>query len=365
MPNEKHPKPKLYGITNSNRKSADFWGKNQFNSSFPAALACWMRQEKINPVYVHTSNGTVVATDDEISFDDVFNSTAPNENLRFDFESKYLGYQGYFHDSLEAIDLVVSAGNNVCRALEVKLTVLPDQTTHKKAQGQWGCELVVRPVSVIYAALSIYHSLAEKKVEALALIEKTALDIGDWTNISEILSNRDQILGTLEKFLDTFSDYQQPLILQPVWKTKGKLPQLSDQAFDIFVWSNMALCKLFLNQAKASKPSKKVSRHLRASARLLRCLHDLFTSGKMRRSEITRMALGNQTDKEFSASGLVTNPYMRHARLERPKVHKSVLSEIILNGGEKMLSPERRFDATIFFTATELFEKKHKTQKKS
>jgi len=357
-PNSSEPKPTLFGISNSNRIPADFWGKNRFNSSFPAALACWMRHKGLNPVYVHTSEGNIIASDEKISFDDVFNSKAPNEELRFDFESRFAEFQNYSHDSLEAIDLVISEGDDIRRALEVKLTVLPDQTTFTKSEELWGCELVVRPVSVIYAALTIFHSLSDKKSEALSLIQKTALDIGDWTNSSEIASNRNEILNTLDKFLDTFSDNQVPLILQPVWKTKGKRPDLADQAFDIFVWSNMALCRLFLNQAKVesvSEKSGKVSRHLRAAARLLRCLHDLFTVGKMRRSEISKMSLGNQTDKEFSASGAVTNQYMRHPRLASPKVQKSALSEIILNGGEKLLSPERRFDATIFFTAMELF----------
>lgn len=357
MPAEESPVPTLYGLSNSNRKPSDFWGKNQFNSSFPAALACWMRDQHMNPVYVHTSPEGVVASDQKISFDEVFGSTTPNEKLRFDFEARFPSFHGYSFDSLEAIDLVVSEGEEGGRALEVKLTVLPDQTTFTRTEDLWGCELVVRPVSVIYAALTIYHSLSGRKVEALELIRKTALGIGDWTNKAEILSHREQILGTLETFLDTFSDWQTPLVLQPVWKTKGKLPELADQAFDIFVWSNMALCRLFLNQAKAGGDSKKVSRHLRASARLLRCLYDLFSSGQIRRSEITRMELGNQTDKEFSASGAVTSQYMKHPRLTVPKVHKSVLSKIILNGGEKQLSPERRFDATIFFTATELFTK--------
>lgn len=358
--NSTDPKPTLFGISNSNRTFADFWGKNRFNSSFPAALACWMRHQGINPVYIHTSEGNIVASDSKISFDEVFNSSAKNEVLRFDFESKFAEFQNYSHDPLEAIDLVIKEGDETRRALEVKLTVLPDQTTFTKSEELWGCELVVRPVSVIYAALTIYHSLVDKKTEALALLQKTALDIGDWTNVSEIASHREAILNTLEKFLDTFSDHQVPLILQPIWKTNGKRPDLADQAFDVFVWSNMALCRLFLNQAKAEAEaatgkSNKVSRHLRASTRLLRCLHDLFTVGKMRRSEISKMSLGNQTDKEFSASGAVTNQYMQHPRLTSPKVHKSALSEIILHGGEKLLSPERRFDATIFFTAMELF----------
>lgn len=350
-----NPAPCLFGIVNSNRKSCDFWGKNRFNSSFPAALACWMRHEKINPVYVHTDEGMIITSDTKITFDEVFNSTAENSELRFDFESKYTAYEDYVHDHLESIDLVISEKEKGSRALEVKLTVLPDQTTHAKTEEYWGCELVVRPVSVIYAALTIFHSTKDRKNEALAIIQKVALDINDWTNVIEISSNREKILAALELFLDTFCDEQEPLILQPVWKTRGKRPDLAEQAFDIFVWSNMALCRLFINQAKAEGSSSGVSRHLRASARLLRCLSELFTVGKIRRSEISRMSLGNQTDKEFSASGAITNHYMRHERLTTPRVHRSALTKIILNGGEKLLSPERRFDATIFFTAMELF----------
>jgi len=41
---EKNNIPGLFGIANSNRDytRADTWGKNQFNSSFPVALACYL-----------------------------------------------------------------------------------------------------------------------------------------------------------------------------------------------------------------------------------------------------------------------------------------------------------------------------------
>lgn len=348
--------PALYGLINSNRKPNEFWGKNQFNSAFPAALACWMRDQELKPVYIHLTNKEIKACDQKISFDDVFNSKQENKSLRFDFEVKYHEFQNYCFDSLEAIDLVVSENNAQSRPLEVKLTVLPDETTHSKNESLWGCELVVRPVSVIYAALTIYHSLISHKPDVLKIIRNAALQIDDWTNTTEILANRLGILDALDKLVETYSENQVPLVLQPIWKTKGKLPEFADQAFDIFVWSNMALCKLFLNQARSATESKRVTRHLRASARLLRCLYDLFSTGQMKRSVINSMGLGNQTDKEFSASGIVTNQYMKHPRIVTPKVGKNVLSEIILNGGERQLSPERRFDATIFFTATELFK---------
>ncbi|RKZ70412.1 MAG: HindVP family restriction endonuclease, partial [Candidatus Parabeggiatoa sp. nov. 1] len=36
--------PRLFGIKHSNRdfSNKESWGKNQFNSSFPVALACYM-----------------------------------------------------------------------------------------------------------------------------------------------------------------------------------------------------------------------------------------------------------------------------------------------------------------------------------
>lgn len=45
--------PGLFGITRSNRNYADpyYWGKNQFNSSFPVALACYMHSKGLKAVY--------------------------------------------------------------------------------------------------------------------------------------------------------------------------------------------------------------------------------------------------------------------------------------------------------------------------
>ncbi|MBN1863929.1 MAG: HindVP family restriction endonuclease, partial [Victivallales bacterium] len=52
-------KPSLYGITHSNRNFSDpfYWGKNQFNSSFPVALACYMRDCKTPAVYLRHGKG--------------------------------------------------------------------------------------------------------------------------------------------------------------------------------------------------------------------------------------------------------------------------------------------------------------------
>lgn len=66
------------------------------------------------------------------------------------------------------------------------------------------------------------------------------------------------------------------------------------------------------------------------------------------------MGMGTQTDKALALSGTTTHQYMHHERLTNPLLKKDVLKEIILNGGERLLSPERRFYATIYFTCQKL-----------
>lgn len=80
--------PSLFGIARSNRNFSDpyYWGKNQFNSAFPVALACYMRSKGVPLVYVQfkDSRSTVVG---DIGVDAVFGSSLPNEELHFLFES--------------------------------------------------------------------------------------------------------------------------------------------------------------------------------------------------------------------------------------------------------------------------------------
>ncbi len=365
-------KSTLYGIVNSNRSADDLWGKNQFNSSFPASLACWMRDNKINPIYIETvkrNKEIKVETTERLSWDDIFRTKKPNNELTFCFEHPYEPYEKYIHideERLENIDLVIADYSNqdkpiYLRPLEVKLTVLPDSTTFKLEEKEWCSELVVRPASTSYAALGIFNHIPEKeKNKARKIIEPISIKVRDWSAHSAILQNKDGIINALDVFYAEFSKYQQPFLMQPIWKTSGVSPEFAEQAFDIFVWSDYSLCRTFIDTAKSeSKKTAKVSRSMRSCARLLRCLYELATTKKVLINRIYReMALDNQTDKEFALSGKKTISYMACPRLLKPKLSKNVLTSIILNGGENKLSPERRFDASIFFTAKKLFEEK-------
>ncbi|CAB4133227.1 Restriction endonuclease, type II, HindVP [uncultured Caudovirales phage] len=351
--------PSLYGIAQSNRSGDDLWGKNQFNSTFPASLCCYMRDKNINPVYISTDSSFVSkAKDTTITFDDVFNSKLKNNEINFLFESNFQPYAEYLHDTLDHTDLVTNSNGVDLRPLEVKLTVIPDSTTCELAdESLWGSELVIRPDSISYACLGIYKNLVKYSAEIRKLIEPTTIKIESWENTRDILNHSDEIIETLTNFFKKYSDYQIPFLIQPIWKTKGKSPELDDNAFDVFVWSDFALLKLAIDQEISVTNRTKVSRYLRSSARTIRALSDLFVTNKIHVNRIFRqMALGNQTDKEFALSGRITRNYMEHSRLVKPILKKETLKEIILNGGEKKLSPERRFDATIYFTASHLFE---------
>ena len=348
--------PALYGVNNSNRSGTNLWGKNQFNSTFPVSICCYMRDNDIRPVYVAVNSDFSHRTkESEITFADVFGSTEVGANIRFEFETNFQPFDDFLYDKLDGIDLVTknASGENFLRPLEVKLTVVPDDSTSKMEEEHWGNELVIRPATSSYATLSIYSNVG-KCSKAREIVEPPSSKIQDWNNASEILSNKELIIDTLREYLKCFHEKQTPFLINSIWKTQRKTPLLADKCFDVFVWSDFAVCKAFIDPANQSK-AKKVSRSMRECARMLRCLGDLHTKGKVNIREIYKgMALGNQTDKALALSGKVTHKYMRHERLQNPVLSKDVLKNIILHGGECLLSPERRFDATIYFTCQEL-----------
>jgi hypothetical protein len=137
--------------------------------------------------------------------------------------------------------------------------------------------------------------------------------------------------------------------MQTIWKTQGKSPLLADQAFDIVIWSDYAFSRLFIDGSSAS--ANTMSRPMRATARLARCLWELSKSGKIRVVDIYRqMAFGNQTDKEFAIGGSKWRQYVMSDRVIRPILPKTVVNNIIEPGYIQKLSPERRFDQTLYFT---------------
>lgn len=344
----------LFGIEHSNRSPDDHWGKNCFNSSFPTAMASYMLDQGISAVYIHLDyiDGRLQVGADEISLDKVFNSgsKSPSE-LLFSFETIYEPYQQYSFDTIDGIDLVVKDTNgNYLSPLEVKLTVLPTDSTSKQSEDKWGCELVIRSATTSYCALGMFDSVKNNARHVREIFEEACSSIQMWDNDFEMTHKMPLLCRSIDQFQKEYYQNQKPLLMQTIWKTQGKSPLLADQAFDIVVWSDYAFSRLFIDGSLA--PATTMSRPMRATARLARCIWELSKSGKIRVADIYRqMAFGNQTDKEFAIGGSKWRQYVTSDRVVRPILPKSVVNDIIELGNIQRLSPERRFDQTLYFTA--------------
>jgi HindVP restriction endonuclease len=348
-------KPSLFGLQNSNRNfaKADAWGKNQFNSSFPASLVSWMGMENLKPIYLCLDKAGNVRHD-EISVQTLFGLPANHTDLFFQFEDAYTPYSDLIVGSIPRADLVTrnsaTSGKDAFKAFEIKLTALPDSTTFSKSnEALWGCELVVRPDTIVYIALSIAQGFRNHRPQLLNLLLSVGQSISNWQNGQDVRPHMPTIIDMLERLLLSAPESETPLLLQPVFKTQGKKSALTEQCFDCFVWSNFALAKLFINQSKNNENN--ITRHERSSIWLFKMLLDYASNGRIDAKEvIDSLTYNSKNDKAFASSGSVTNPYMRCATLEHPRVSKLALREIILGGGQHFLSPERRLDAIIVNT---------------
>lgn len=142
---------------------------------------------------------------------------------------------------------------------------------------------------------------------------------------------------------------QAPFILQPIWKTEGKSPKLSENCLDIFVWSDIAFTKFITSFSENNQNIKKLSRQNRTIIWLFKMIDDFSKTERFDfRQIIDELSYNTKNDKAFSASGQVTYPYMKSEYLTQPRIKKQEIKNIILGEGQKLLSPERRFDAIIF-----------------
>lgn len=343
----------LYGIEYSNRTVDDHWGKNCFNSSFPAAMANYMLANDIPAIYINLAEvrGEMKVVATEIPISRVFNcgDKRPNE-LFFAFESVFEPYQEYSFDQIDGIDLVIKDTNgNFLSPLEVKLTVLPDNTTYKKPEDQWGSEMVIRSATTSYCALGMFDAIKQNANQVRDLFEEACSSIQSWDNDFEMTHKLPSLCHSIDAFQRCFYRYQKPLLMQTLWKTQGKSPLLADHAFDIVVWSDYAFSRLFIDSSY--EVANTMSRPMRATARLAKCLWELSKSGKIRVVDIYRqMAFGNQTDKEFSIPGVKWKTYVTTPRTAQLILPKEAVNEIIEDGFIERLSPERRFDQTLYFT---------------
>lgn len=344
--------PRLFGIKNSNRDFSvrSTWGKNQFNSSFPASLTCYLASKEIDPLYLRMNGGVFnVGT---LSVERIFGSKYDAKSLFFSFESPYIPFQQYVVGTLPRTDLVTlnTESGKCLSGLEVKLTAIPDQTTCMLSDEEYGSEIVVRPDTIVYLACSIIHGLKLNLGTSLSKLE-----IKDWTDPLEMLSHKEAIIQNLNSISKLMDSCQSPFLLQPIWKTEGKSPVLADNCLDVFVWSDAGMLNFIADISSGS--NSVITRQYRTAVWVYKMLYDYVDSGRFNyKVIIDNLTYNLKNDKSFSSSGAVTYPYMKCERLTNPAIKKEDIKHIILGDGQNLLSPERRFDA-IICNSTDLFEK--------
>lgn len=353
-------KPGLYGIQHSNRDftNKETWGKNQFNSSFPAALTSFLSSKGFENVYLYLDNDLKVKHR-TISTSDLFGINPESDDLFYSFESPYMPYQQLVIGHLPRVDLVTqsrSSGQSL-RPIEIKLTALPDNSTHHLRENKFGTEIVIRPDTIVYLACSIAINFKDSQEKLNRLIGNDFDKIKDWTEGREVWSYIPKMIAAIDQIVLSILDKQEPILLQPIWKTEGKSPKLSDNCLDVFVWSNFAFTQLFVDVARGElkEGANKITRQVRTIIWLFKMLYDFAKLGQIDHSKIIDgLSYNTKNDKAFAVSGRVTQPYMTSPRLTKPLITKEEIKEIIIGGGQSLLSPERRFDA-IIYNSPELF----------
>ncbi len=347
-------KPSLFGLLNSNRdfSNKESWGKNQFNSSFPAALCCYLSKKKINAIYIKIENK--ILSKRELSIEKAFGINPINENAYFAFESAHSPFQKYVIGTLPRTDLVIQnkETGQCLSGIEIKLTAIPDNTTFNLDQNQYGSEIVVRPDTIVYLSCSLAHSIGYN----LRNFIDTSINISDWTDAQLVIPNIVKIINTLSQISMIAEEKQSPFLLQPIWKTEGKSPKLSKNCLDVFFWSDAAFLNFITEIAYSDNEANKITRQTRTAIWIYKMLIDFVRNERFNhRQIIDSMSYNTKNDKAFSSSGRVTNRFMSCDRLSSPIIAKKEIKNIILGGGQNMLSPERRFDA-IIFNSPEIFE---------
>lgn len=353
--------PCIFGIKYSNRDftQTDTWGKNLFNSSFPVGLANFLASKDLKNLYLYLDNELKVKHT-QISTRELYGIEPNSDDLFFCFESLYTPYEQLVIGTLPRVDLVTLRRSNAqcLRPIEVKLTALPDNSTCNLNEEYYGCEIVIRPDTIVYLACSIVINFRDNRNELATLIGNNFDTIVEWNDGTTVWTYLTDMIAALDRIILSVVDKQTPLLMQPIWKTNKKSPQLADNCLDVFVWSNFAFAQLFVDVARGelSEGNTRITRQVRTVIWLFKMLYDFARQGQINHREIIdELSYNTKNDKAFAVGGKITQRYMSCAELIKPRIEKKEIKKIVLGGGQHLLSPERRFDA-IIYNSPELFK---------
>ena len=177
-------KPGLFGLRHSNRDftQEDAWGKNCFNSSFPASLCSYLYSLSLDNIYIKL-NSSLAVEHSSLSTDSFYGINPNSDNIFYAFETQFTPYQQYLIGTIPGVDLVTQAIDlGAClQPIEIKLTALPDNTTCNLTEDDYGCEIVIRPDTIVYLACSIVDNFRLNVASLRCLMDGRFTEIVDWS----------------------------------------------------------------------------------------------------------------------------------------------------------------------------------------
>lgn len=359
--------PFLYGLDHASHDftTSKSLGKNIFTNAAPLAFAQYLTMEKqlnIPLISATVSPEGVLSTEHIMTpWADII-LTDPT-NAFFQFEGVFDGYKPYTHGSANKSDVVIidKAKETHLRPLEIKLVVVPTSASATKDRADQTCEIVTRPPTVEQLAFSIAHSYGpSRKSHLQGIIQKALGQPNDikWADTEHMIEKLPKILTAAKKIIADGINEQTPLVMTAVWRSEGQKPILDPEAFDVFVWTDLAFVQLFTDTThdayyykdgsrREDHPSD-ISRPSRALIWLIKCLWDYTTQNTLNFGKVhSEITYGPQSDKAASFTGQRTLKHLKSQEFLHPRISRDEIEKIIQPAAFEHLLPERRLDAAL------------------
>ena len=327
-------KPFLFGMEQASHdfSSPDSLGKNIFTNAFPIAVAQYLSNYRklCIPVIKAKCEQNAISTEHELASWENIIGTDPDDAhfclKKFTADSEDIQIMIL----IKAISLLQIQRNH-CRPFEVKLVVVPNSQTATRSHEEQSCEIVVRPPTVEQLAFSLANSYgAERRTELLDIITDCLGRPMDyqWSNESWMQSRIIKVLKAANKIVQRGIDLQTPFAITAIWRTVGQKPILEENAFDVFVWTDMAFLQLFTDKIKerGDGVARNITRPERSVVWLVSALFDYAAQRTLNFSKHhSQITYGTQTDKAGSFAGDVPLKHLKSQEFYNPRIKKSEL----------------------------------------
>lgn len=338
--------PMFHGIVNTNMSMEGLWSRELFPKSFTVALCNRMRDSGTDVNYIVADRGQCKVV--PLSVDSLYGTRTASEDLVFDFDSVCVPHLDLASGIPESDLMIHEPDSGMLRRLDMQASVIPDASTKGLAAELMGPEMTVRTPTLKNLALSMSESLADVGDGALSILRNAIPERMDWSDLDSVLSYAEDMVYSLNRLQDVYHDRQRPFMLQSVWKSEEGGPFMAKDALDVFVWSDHALSRLFLDSTRRSSDGS-VTRPMRCAVRLYRMMLGILEGSHPDLDRIVaETQYGMSGNREFMVNGKASNRYMACGRLAKPSVTAEEVATLASKGFEAMIVPERRLDMSVY-----------------